>query len=104
MHLFLLIENLEQQLSWMSPADRWQSFLEPLINTLREEQLGKVLDIDKLVADSNHGKVVVGNELAMRVSDLPRTIQLIRRIEQQAATRMGISILPAALDITDPSA
>jgi hypothetical protein len=96
MKFYLVIENAAEELGWLSPADRWHLFLLPLTKALLAEKIGKVLYVDELIQDDNGQKIMVGNEIAMRVTDLEKATVLIRQIEQKAAEQVK---MPSSVDV-----
>jgi hypothetical protein len=91
MPFFLSIEDLEEELAWLDPAERWELILQPLMRALAQEQLGKVLNPDSLVREVDGRKVVDADEIAMEVTDLEKARELVLRIEQQAMASKGRS-------------
>jgi hypothetical protein len=88
MNFYLVIENVAEELSWLSPDDRWTLFLMPLIDALTAKGLGTVLNVDELVQEVDGRRIIVGNEIAMKVSDLEQGWTLIRQIETEAQARL----------------
>lgn len=84
MPFFLVIEDVEEALAWLDPGERWTLFLQPLMAALAEERLGAVLEAESLVEEVEGRTIVVGDEIAMEVTDTGRAWELIRRIERQA--------------------
>lgn len=84
---FLVIENVEKELAWLEPHERWSLFLQPLRDALAEEQLGEILNIDELIREEGGRRTLVGDEIAIEVSDLDRARDVLRRIEHQARDR-----------------
>jgi len=84
MNFYLIIENLNEELIDLSPADRWTRFVEPLVNALSAEKLGEVLALDRLVQDSEGGRIVVGDKITISVADLERGTALVNRIKEAA--------------------
>ena len=84
MNFYLVIENAGEELGWLSPAERWQLFLLPLTKALSDQKIGKVLYLDELIQDDNGQKILVSNEISMRVTDLEKATVLIRQIEKAA--------------------
>ena len=88
MNFYLMIENLNEELIELSPADRWTRFLEPLIKALAAEKLGEVLALDRLVQESEGRWMVVGDKITISVADLERGTALVNRIKEAAFQSM----------------
>lgn len=84
MTYFLVIDNIDEVLSWLEPAERWDLFLEPLIQGLNEAKLGTVLDVESLVEESGGQKRVISNEIAIEVSNFEKAQALLCRIQTAA--------------------
>jgi hypothetical protein len=91
MPFFLVIKDIEDELGWLDPAERWELFLRPLRAALAAEGLGDILEADSLVAPVEGRPSFVGDEIAMEVNDLHRARELIASIEQQARAAKGLS-------------
>lgn len=90
MSFFLSIENIDEELAWLDPAERWELFLAPLIRALAEEHLGEVIDVESLVSNSDGRRVVIADEISIEVSDTEGAAELALRIEQQAKLAKGV--------------
>jgi hypothetical protein len=84
MSFFITIDNFDEELEDLTPAQRWERVLQPLAEALEREELGSVVDLDSLIVQTNDGPGVIASEVCLEVTDMKRAKELVREIEKRA--------------------